>query len=62
MQSINEDGLRNYLHEKKFCVGLVEMMVKSLYKFPIRYFVVDDSGSMSASDGHHLVDNKYVKF
>ena len=33
---------------------MTEVVLKAMRKIPIRFFVVDDSGSMKADDGHRL--------
>lgn len=35
--------------------GLQEVGLRNMQKFPIRFMVIDDSGSMGASDGHRLI-------
>ena len=35
--------------------GLQEALIKSVLKIPIRYFVIDDSGSMLSNDGTRRV-------
>lgn len=37
-----------------------EAVFKSLRRIPMRFFIIDDSGSMATSDGHRLVSNKMV--
>ena len=58
MSVINEVGLREYLTAHRWPPGLHDAVYRSLVKIPMRFFVVDDSGSMASSDGHRLVNNK----
>jgi hypothetical protein len=57
---INEAGLREYLRAHQWPTGMQDAVLKSLNRIPMRYFIVDDSGSMAVSDGHRLVNNKMV--
>ena len=58
MTSINEGGLREFLTAHQWPVGLQDQISKSLNRLPMRYFILDDSGSMATSDGHRMVNNK----
>ena len=51
---INEIGCRTFLSTHSWPAGLQDTLVKSFATFPLRFFVVDNSGSMSTSDGHRL--------
>lgn len=53
----DEVAAKEYLSSCKWPVGLQHTFLRNLSKIPIRYFVCDDSGSMSTSDGHRLVHN-----
>jgi hypothetical protein len=51
----NAGQLREYLHPKGWPDGLISAVGKSTRDMPLRYFIVDDSGSMSTNDGHRLI-------
>lgn len=38
--------------------GLQDTLFKSLPLSPLRYFIVDDSGSMATNDGHRVMTTK----
>jgi len=46
------------LLDQGFTKGLVESLQRSVKDFPLRIWVVDNSGSMQASDGNRLVPTK----
>jgi len=46
---------RYYLSENGWTQGLQDIILKNLVKVPLRYFICDDSGSMSANDGHRSI-------
>ena len=54
-ETVNEAGLRNFLMAKSWPNGLQECLIRGVKKIPIRYFICDDSGSMSYSDGKQIV-------
>lgn len=54
---INDLAARDYLSRFGWPEGLQEAFITNLSKTPIRYFIVDDSGSMATSDGHRLAGN-----
>ena len=45
--TINETGAREYLDSCNWPLGLQDMLMQSLATIPIRFFVYDDSGSVS---------------
>ena len=53
----NESGIRDYLFQNNWPIGLQDTFVKNLDKIAFRFFICDDSGSMSSSDGHRLVSD-----
>lgn len=53
------------LKEQGFPAGLIDSMVMSSRAFPLRIWVVDNSGSMNTGDGHRIVESRkanVVKF
>jgi hypothetical protein len=57
----NEEGARAFLSERGFPPGLRDAFVESLVKPPLRFFILDDSGSMATSDGKKVVASKGKK-
>lgn len=55
MNTIDADGARQYLRENKWPEGLQETVIQSMITAPIRFFIIDDSGSMSNSDGMRIL-------
>lgn len=51
----NEAGCREFLTRHLWPTGLKEAIIKSCRKLPLRFFIVDDSGSMILNDGRRLV-------
>jgi len=54
----NEAGLTAFLSSLHWPLGLQHEVLQSLKSIPIRFFIFDDSGSMSTPDGHKLVPDK----
>jgi len=52
------DAKISMLLDQGFTKGLVETLVRSVKDFPLRIWVVDNSGSMQASDGRRIVPTK----
>lgn len=46
------------LQSQGFTKGLTEAIAQNIIIFPLRYWVVDNSGSMAATDGHRLISTK----
>jgi hypothetical protein len=57
----NEEGARAFLRERGFPPGLQDAFVESLIKLPLRFFILDDSGSMATGDGKKVVASKGKK-
>jgi hypothetical protein len=51
----NEGGAREFLSIQGFPPGLQDCFVDSLKKIPLRFFILDDSGSMATNDGKRIV-------
>ena len=48
----------HFLTQNDWPVGLQQSYFDSCNKFPIRFMIIDDSGSMMANDGHYLMNTK----
>jgi hypothetical protein len=51
----NEGGAREFLLTQGFPAGLQDTFVETLTKIPLRFFILDDSGSMATNDGKRIV-------
>ncbi len=51
----NEDSARSFLSKNNWPIGLQDLFVENLKQVPIRFFICDDSGSMSANDSRKVV-------
>ena len=62
---IQQDSFTNRtvqsLHSQGFTEGLTEALLRNNRAFPLRIWVVDNSGSMNARDGHRLVETAKQK-
>ena len=58
LRTINKTNIRNYLISQRWTKGLQECFITGLEKAPFRYFIIDDSGSMGASDGSIVVEDR----
>lgn len=52
---IDEQGLQLFLTAQGWPPGLQKVAKESMRRCPVRFFIVDDSGSMLSNDGHKLV-------
>lgn len=52
---IDEEGARRYLRAHSWPAGLQEALLRGLQRVPLRFMLVDDSGSMAIEDGHRVV-------
>ena len=48
-------AVREYLRKNHWPEGLQDTLLRGLNKYTRRYIIADDSGSMMASDGAHLL-------
>lgn len=53
----DESGAREFLSRENWPTGLQELFIKGCNTSPIRFIIVDDSGSMTANDGRMLIVN-----
>lgn len=53
-QQASEAATREFLTTNFWPQGLQETFLRNLSKIPMRYFICDDSGSMTTADGHRL--------
>lgn len=53
--NVNERKAREFLSRHRWPEGLVQTVLKSCRKLPLRFFIVDDSGSMLTNDGRRLL-------
>ena len=54
---VNEDGLFKFLTAANWPRGLQETVLKGLDRTPMRFFIIDDSGSMGAHDGERMMSD-----
>lgn len=61
-EPVNEPNARAFLREHCWPTGLQDAFVNGLNKIPIRFFICDDSGSMTTNDGmkFETFDNKQM--
>ena len=53
--NLQYNAVREFLKQHQWPTGLQDTMLRQLEKYPTRYFLVDDSGSMTAGDGNKVV-------
>jgi hypothetical protein len=54
----NADNLREFLNQKGWPEAMQTTFIKNIEQVPLRYFICDDSGSMSTEDGTVLIEYK----
>ena len=52
---VDEVAAREYLSSVHWPKGLQDTFIRNLDRIPMRFFICDDSGSMSIEDGHRLI-------
>ena len=52
---LDEGYTREFLSEHKWPVGLQDTFIKNVSTIAFRFFICDDSGSMSTSDGRNII-------
>jgi len=57
MQPVPESRIQQ-LESQGYTRGLAKSLAQTIKKFPLRIWVVDNSGSMQATDGHRFVETK----
>ena len=57
----DEEGARNFLRSCHWSHGLQSSLLASCNKYPIRFYIIDDSGSMNTLDGHRIVGDDVRK-
>lgn len=56
-RKLNETECHKFLEKHKWPRGLIKALIKNCKKIPIRFFIVDDSGSMSTNDGKRILNS-----
>ncbi len=51
----NVSNAKNYLTGNSWPDGLQELLLKSCLSYPLRFFIIDNSGSMMTSDGERSI-------
>ena len=54
---INVIGAKQFLSANKWPAGLQETFIQSCIKYPVHFFILDNSGSMATFDVHRLVNS-----
>jgi hypothetical protein len=52
---VNEQAARKYLGHNNWCRGMQQSLINNCKKIPIRFFIIDDSGSMVTNDGNRIM-------
>lgn len=55
-QNVDQIGARDFLSKNHWPVALQDAFLKNLQRYPIRFFICDDSGSMITADGQRVVN------
>lgn len=61
---IDTDGARDFLKRHEWPTGIQNVCIQNMAKIPVRFMIIDDSGSMAAKDGHRrrVKDNGKIKY
>lgn len=51
----NEQTTKAFLSQREWPIGLQNLLLKNIVRVPYRFFICDDSGSMSTNDGNRLL-------
>jgi hypothetical protein len=54
-RDVNEEKAKQYLSKFKWPLGLQNTLIKTCKRVPLRFFIVDDSGSMNINDGQRVL-------
>jgi len=52
------DSQLEHLRKQGFTTGLAKSLFSNCEDFPVRYWIIDNSGSMNAPDGHRIVETR----
>lgn len=55
--TFNDGAVMELLTEEKYPKGLQDCLIENLSRIPMRYFILDDSGSMSIEDGSMVLES-----
>lgn len=58
---VDEIAVREFLTAQRWPEGLQDTLIRNYNKILIRFFIIDDSGSMNTADGHKLITNSEGK-
>jgi hypothetical protein len=51
----NEDNTKDFLSKHDWPLGLQNLLLQNIVEIPFRFFICDDSGSMSTKDGKRII-------
>ena len=54
---VDVKNARNFLQAKNWSIGMQEVFIKAVTKLPLRFWIIDDSGSMLTNDGNRRMTN-----
>jgi hypothetical protein len=53
-EDMSESATKEYLSQNEWPLGLQDTIIKSIDNIPIRYFILDNSGSMIINDSYRI--------